>query len=291
MGNAADLPHIVHLYQLRTARQFEADVDFFLKHYEPVELDFFKNNDHLKKSDKNYFHLTFDDGLREVFDIIAPILLKKGIPATIFLNANFVDNRELFFRYKASLILDFFNKNNVSQAQRSVIQEIASEGILSINFSTKSKLDQIADYLEIDFNNFLKEQQPYLNTNQIQILYNQGFTFGGHSLNHPLFAEISLSEQIKQATDSTLFAQKITGQKTGAFAFPFTDFGVENTFFNKIFVEKAIDVSFGTAGLKQQRYTQHWQRFPMEEGEGTAEELVKTEYLYYLIKRIFGKHF
>lgn len=284
------MPHIAHLYQPRTVHQFEKDLDFFLKYYEPVELDFLSNNRHLENPNKNYFHLTFDDGLREVFDIVAPILLKKGVTATIFLNANFVDNQDLFFRYKASLILNVLNKNTVSKVQLLAIQKIIPENILSINFSNQSKLDEIADYLEIDFNDFLKEQQPYLNKSQIQTLYNQGFTFGGHSLNHPLFSEISISEQVKQATESTLFAKKITGQQMGGFAFPFTDFGVKNTFFNKIFTKKVIDVSFGTAGLKKQRYGQHWQRFPMEEGEGTAEELVKTEYLYYLVKRIFGKH-
>ncbi|MFT6360666.1 MAG: peptidoglycan/xylan/chitin deacetylase (PgdA/CDA1 family) [Saprospiraceae bacterium] len=285
------MPHIAHLYEPRTAYQFEKDIDFFLKYYEPVDLDFLKNNCHLKKPDKNYFHLTFDDGLREVYDIIAPILLRKGVPATIFLNVDFVDNQALFFRYKASLILDFFNKKEVSKGEYLEIENIAPKGLLHINFLNKNKLDEIAQILNIDFDDFLKEKQPYLETNKIQSLASQGFTFGGHSLNHPLFSEIPLSEKVRQATESTIFAKRITAQKTGAFAFPFTDFGVENTFFNKIFREKNIDISFGTAGLKQQRYAQHWQRFPMEEGEGTAEELVKTEYLYYMVKRLFGKHF
>ncbi|MFT4759895.1 MAG: peptidoglycan/xylan/chitin deacetylase (PgdA/CDA1 family), partial [Saprospiraceae bacterium] len=171
------------------------------------------------------------------------------------------------------------------------IENIAPKGLLHINFLNKNKLDEIAQILNIDFDDFLKEKQPYLETNKIQSLASQGFTFGGHSLNHPLFSEIPLSEKVRQATESTIFAKRITAQKTGAFAFPFTDFGVENTFFNKIFREKNIDISFGTAGLKQQRYAQHWQRFPMEEGEGTAQELVKTEYLYYMVKRLFGKHF
>jgi peptidoglycan/xylan/chitin deacetylase (PgdA/CDA1 family) len=285
------LPHIAHLYEPRTAYQFEKDIDFFLKYYEPVDLDFLKNNCHLKKPDKNYFHLTFDDGLREVYDIIAPILLRKGVPATIFLNVDFVDNQALFFRYKASLILDFFNKKEVSKGEYLEIENIAPKGLLHINFLNKNKLDEIAQILNIDFDDFLKQKQPYLETNKIQSLASQGFTFGGHSLNHPLFSEIPLSEKVRQATESTIFAKRITAQKTGAFAFPFTDFGVENTFFNKIFREKNIDISFGTAGLKQQRYAQHWQRFPMEEGEGTAEELVKTEYLYYMVKRLFGKHF
>ena len=289
IGNAKNLPHIAHLYQPRSTKQFEKDLNYLLKHFTPVDLNFFKNKTHLKQFNKPYFHLTFDDGLREVFDIAAPILVKKGIPATIFLNADFVDNRDLFFRYKASLIVDFLNKKENSKSEKAEIQKIIPEGLLSINFSNKNKLDQIAEILKIDFNDFLKEREPYLTTKQIRKLRSDGFTFGGHSLNHPLFSEISLTEQIRQATESVLYAKKIAVQKTGAFAFPFTDDGVKNTFFNQIFQEKDIDISFGTAGLKKQRYPTHFQRFPMEGIDWSAEELIKVEYLYYVVKRFFGR--
>lgn len=289
VGDAQNLPHITHLYQPRSVQQFEKDLDYLLKYFTPVDLDFLKNKTHLKQRNKPCFHLTFDDGLREFSDIAAPILLKKGIPATIFLNADFVDNRDLFFRYKASLIVDFLNKKENSKAQKAEIQKVAPEGLLAINFSNKNKLDKIAESLKIDFTDFLKQQQPYLTSPQIKQLQNDGFTFGGHSLNHPLFSEISLSEQVRQATESVLFAEEFTQQKMGAFAFPFTDFGVKNTFYNQIFEERKIDISFGTAGLKKQRYPAHFQRFPMEGTGWTAEELINTEYLYYIVKRLFGK--
>jgi len=294
IGSPENLPHITPLYQPRTIKEFENDLDYFLKFFEPVELDFLLNADlinpkALSAGDKSYFHLTFDDGLREIYDIVAPILVKKGIPATFFLNSNFVDNQDLFFRYKAALILDRQQKKGWSKINESKIKAIAPEGILQINFLNKNKLDEIATLLEIDFLDFLKTQKPYLTTHQIQSLSAQGFTVGGHSINHPLFNEILIEEQLRQATESTFFAKRITAQKANAFAFPFTDFGVKNTFFERLFLEKKIDISFGTAGVKKQRFAQHWQRFPMEGLDWTAGELAKTEYLYFLIKRMFGK--
>lgn len=289
VGATHDLPHIAHLYQPRTIQQFEKDLDYLLKFYTPVDLDFLHKKKYLKQPQKNYFHLSFDDGLREVFDIAAPILLKKGVPASIFLNTNFVNNQDLFFRYKASLIVDYL-KNKGNDSDKTAVQKIAPEGVLNIHFLNKNKLDEIATLLNLDFKKFLQEQQPYLTINQIVTLKNQGFTFGGHSLNHPLFSQINLARQLNQAIESTHFAKKITKQQLGAFAFPFTDFGVNADFFNTIFTQKAIDISFGTAGLKQQRYAQHWQRFPMEGTNWEAAKLIKTEYLYYLVKRVFNKH-
>ena len=54
----------------------------------------------------NSFLLTFDDGFREIYDIIAPILLDKGIPATFFISSGFLDNRELCYQHKASLLVE-----------------------------------------------------------------------------------------------------------------------------------------------------------------------------------------
>ena len=238
---------------------------------------------------KNYFHLSFDDGLRGIFDIAAPILLKKGIPATVFLNADFVDNNDLFFRYKAALILDHLKKKPTSKAVELKIKKIAPEGLLSISFINRNKLDQIALLLGLNFSSFLTEKKPYLTTAQIKTLQNQGFTFGGHSLNHPYFRELNLEEQITQATESVHFVNQLVEKESNAFAFPFTDYGISNAFFENEKVKNKIHISFGTAGLNFKSNTQHWQRMPMEGTNWSGKNLVKTEYLYFLIKKVLKK--
>ena len=50
--------------------------------------------------------LSFDDGLREVYTIIAPILKERGLPATFFITTDFIDNKKLFYRNKASLLIE-----------------------------------------------------------------------------------------------------------------------------------------------------------------------------------------
>ena len=70
-------------------------------HY--FEVDSVKNNTILPK---NSFMITFDDGFRELYDIVAPILQEKKLTATIFLTRNYLDNAELGYDNKKSLILE-----------------------------------------------------------------------------------------------------------------------------------------------------------------------------------------
>ena len=104
------LPHITRLYTPRSIATFKEDLEFFLKHFEPISLtELIKHVRKGEEPDKPSFFLSFDDGLREVHDLVMPLLLEKGVPATIFLNSDFVDNKELFYRYKLSLLQELLN--------------------------------------------------------------------------------------------------------------------------------------------------------------------------------------
>src|SRR4030042_2420316 len=98
------LPHLRHLYSIRSVKKFSKDLDFFLKHYKPVSFsDLFEVLKGTGKVSNPLMALSFDDGLREVYNIIAPLLLKKGIPATFFINTALASNRLLFSNTTACL--------------------------------------------------------------------------------------------------------------------------------------------------------------------------------------------
>ena len=78
--------------------------------------------------------------------------------------------------------------------------------------------------------------------------------------------------------------------KQKLFAFPFTDDKVGLSFFNTVFNENSIDNSFGTAGIKDDSIEHNIQRIPIENYKMSAERIIKTEYLMYILKRIIGKH-
>lgn len=293
--------HIRHLYPVKTVRQFTADLDFLLKTYRPVNPAELENLLQQGISPKaNTFLLTFDDGLREFHDLIAPLLLQKGIPAICFLNSDFVDNQGLFFRYKASLLIGAFEREKQQIQSGPVIQWLRKyapdhqnipSALLSIAYQNQGALDELAAIIDYNFANYLAKQQPYLNSEQILSLKNQGFYFGAHSCDHPEYRFLSLEEQIRQTRESvddlcTRFALPYR-----AFAFPFTDFGVSRAFFQNIYEQApAITSSFGSAGLKRDYFPQHFQRIPFETGRLNAREILNNEYLYFLLKSLVGKN-
>jgi peptidoglycan/xylan/chitin deacetylase (PgdA/CDA1 family) len=287
------LAHIKHLYQVKSSKEFSADLDFLLQHFEPVDLKrFLELKSNPSKIQKPYFLLSFDDGLREVKEVIAPILKAKGIPAVCFLNSEFVDNEALFFRYKASLLLEEVSKSNsVRNAAKDFFQtEDAVATLLAIRHNEQEQLNQFANYIGYSFTDFLKNEQPYLNKAEILDLKQQGFDFGAHSANHPEYQYLPLEEQLWQTEESLNYLKKEIGVELLSFSFPFTDFGVTKEFFTALNQAEQIAATFGCAGMKEDSVANHFQRIAFEEKGHTGKELLHAEMLYYLMKQPVGKN-
>ena len=291
------LSHISPLYRHKSVSEFEADLDFLLKHFQPVSLEdvhaFSKGE---KQFSKPSFHLTFDDGLREVYSKVFPILQKKGIPATVFVNPDFVGNKALFFRYKAALLIDELKNLRIDKLpifpfDLSIkTREKWIGWILAARYHQSEQLDQLAILLNVDFVKFLAETKPYLNLDELKILSQNGIEIGEHSMNHPLYRLISVEEQIRQTTESVAWVKQHFKPKILAFSFPFTDDGVKNEFFEKLDSNpNKPDLIFGTAGLNLEKRTNHLHRVAMETELGSGSNILNTALLKNIVKKITGK--
>jgi peptidoglycan/xylan/chitin deacetylase (PgdA/CDA1 family) len=294
------LAHIRHLYPLKNSRQFVSDLDELLKYYHPISLaDFQALQVSGDPPRRPVFLLSFDDGLRSFHDIVAPILLQKGVPAVCFLNSAFVDNQALFFRYKASLLLEVLSQNEELNHNAALIAWCKAhfpassswrEALLSVGYANRALLDELAALVEVDFNAFLQEQQPYMSSAQIRKLQQQGFDFGAHSIDHPEYRFLNLEAQLRQTTESLAFVQRQFGVQYPSFSFPFTDFGVSEAFFTQLRGQDNVGLTFGCAGQKQDSAPMHFQRTPLEDGKLGVRDILHTELLYYLLKAPFGKN-
>lgn len=280
-----NLPHILN-YPYRTVSDFEEELDFFLKFFQPVSLDELING---KKKSSKIFHISFDDGLRESAEIIAPVLQRKGIPATFFINTGFIDNKQLFHKYKASLILSEL-QNKPNKTAEKILEEnnLSGHKILQAEFSQIPELAQAAKKTGIDFERFLQEQKPYLTLEQTKKLAEEGFSIGAHSFNHPEFWKISEQEQLEQIRKSMDWISANIPQKIKTFAFPFTDSGVPASVLKTIEKEQICDITFGTAGVKYDVFKFHFQRYPMEQ-PGDFKLNLKGEFIYYELRKLIGK--
>ena len=279
------LPHILN-YNYRNIDQFENELDFYLKHFKPVSLNELLDQ---KNSRRKVMHLSFDDGLKECSEVIAPVLLKKGIPATFFVNSGFIDNQQLFHKYKASLIFVKLKESPEIKAEK-ILEENNLNGNKVLNASVLQDiiLDEAAELVGIDFNDFLTNQKPYLTTEQLLKLKEQGFSIGAHSFNHPEFWKISEDEQLNEIRKSMNWLVEKVNPDIKAFSFPFTDSGVSLNVMKALEKENICDVTFGTAGIKYDVLNNHLQRYPVEK-PGDFILNLKAELVYFMLRKIIGK--
>ena len=293
-----DCPHLKNLYRVQGAKRFEKDIDELLKFMTPLSMENAIHNFREKSFGHPSFHLSFDDGLREAREVIAPILLRKGIPATFFITSGFTNNKTLFHRHKVSLIVEKIKTSNSDTALTKIgsilntpkIDRISlQKTVLAVNFQTQNILDEIAEVLNIDFDEFLKKKQPYLNDYEIKQLEDGGFSIGLHSLNHAEFYRLNETGMEHQITESQRLLNELTGIESKLFSFPFTDFGVPDSFIKKI-IEEYKMITFGTAGIKHEPIEGHFQRIPMDSRSAdSAIGLIASEILRYRVKVFLGR--
>jgi peptidoglycan/xylan/chitin deacetylase (PgdA/CDA1 family) len=289
-------PHIRHLYEAKNLKQFEEDLDFLLRHFRAIGLqDLYCHAFEEKHIKHPSFFLSFDDGLSSFYDVVAPVLERKGVPATCFLNPSFVDNKDIMYRYKVSLIIERLSGKNTSDSGYRGVRELlggreVKSNLLHKKYSDTGVLDEIAANAGLDFKAYLAQERPYMSGEQILNLRHRGFEFGAHSMDHPHFGTIGTEEQVRQVVESVRWVEEFVGNKNAAFAFPFTDHGVHRDAVRRIREQVGPNLLiFGTAGLKKPKARAYFQRISMEVPPLSARDILKHEYLYYILKNMIGR--
>jgi hypothetical protein len=144
-----------------------------------------------------------------------------------------------------------------------------------VKYDHKHLLDEVANVMQIDFKIYLRTVQPYINSTEIRDLINQGFIIGAHSVDHPIFRDLPLEEQLTQALNSLVILNDLYALKYKAFAFPNTDSGVSHEFYDRTHYNGLIDISFGTSDFYKGYCNTNIQRQPMERGKSHAKLIYK----------------
>ncbi len=293
--------HLKHLYPIRSEHQFRNDLDFLLKVYEPISINQLVRFINGERTIPKYaFLLSFDDGLSEFAANAWPILKEKNIPATLFVNPGFVENKSMFFRLKISLLIEQVKsrKNIVDFNQIKAItkKDISNNASLihflyQMNYHQQLMIDDLAVCLGVDFFKYLEKHKPYLTLNELQNIAADGVCIGAHSMDHPLFNQLSEDKQFNQFAESVTWVKNNIVPEFTTFSFPFTDFAISQKFFKSIKESPLeIDLTFGTAGLKKDSVPFHFQRIPIEKKDWVLEKTLLFQYVYFLLKAPFFRN-
>ncbi len=294
------LPHIKHLYNYKNQKQFSADLDFLLKHFRPVDLaEIIQSVRADSTLPKRSFFLSFDDGYREVHDIIAPVLEQKGVPACFFINPAFIDNKMLFYRCKISLLIEELLKNrdrvpfvrlyqDLLGMEKGTVKETISF-LRTIHPANAFLLDAIAEKTGFSFDHFLRERQPFLTRSQLKLLHERGFAIGAHSIDHPYFQKLSVEEQVEQVAGSCRYVNELLGTGDCCFSFPHSDRGLSQALFNELGTLN-IPLLFGIQNQKSELNNRMLHRFNAERPETGFASLVKGMLLLIRMRSLTGRN-
>jgi peptidoglycan/xylan/chitin deacetylase (PgdA/CDA1 family) len=191
--------------------------------------------------------ITFDDGLKEQFELALPILDKLGIPAVFYANTKPYTESKILNVHKIHIL-----RTQVSPDQfKTFIQtQLSEEGIeidqndflskanKSYRYDTKeqSQIKYLLNFVlsfkvkEKIINNIFKkifeENEPdmceelYFTKEQMMRLADRGF-LGCHSHSHYPIGLLSDKEKFEEISQSKSILEQITGQPISAFSFPF----------------------------------------------------------------------
>ena len=282
------LPHVRHLFRYRGVSEFESDLRLFSRKFKFLSLSQFLESRESARRPKAGLLLTFDDGLRQCYDIIYPILKRHGVPAVFFVTTDFLDNQSLFYRHKASLLVEHINSTRSANQlvaiseklnlHRSTCPNEISIKVLQLSFDQQKLIDEIALICEIDFAAFLHQHRPYLDTVQLVELEAHGFDIGGHSLSHQWLNEMNPDIQLEQIRGSTELLTSLIEQPSRSFAFPFNCDGVSPTTFEKVLGENIVDIMFGAGGIGTWDEPDYYRRFSMEGTTKSARRILSQQY-------------
>jgi peptidoglycan/xylan/chitin deacetylase (PgdA/CDA1 family) len=289
------LPHINNIYNYRNTKTFSEDIDFLASRYQFINLQ--QLLDHLKTGKKlpeNSLLLTIDDGLKEVHEIMAPLLKKKKIEPVLFITKNYIDNRELGYDQRKSLVINKLNEISDKKTENDLVvmlhevhlfNHTLPESVIQIPYDQRHLVDSISRMIKVDYTDFLEKHSPYLTSADIRELIGQGFALGGHSIDHPNFRDLMPEDQLLQAKESMDFVHENFGIDYRVFAFPYWDAGIPKKFFKDL----AADATFGTQGLLSETIPNHIQRIGFERFKYTAPQSIKAHYFRKILLTKMGR--
>jgi peptidoglycan/xylan/chitin deacetylase (PgdA/CDA1 family) len=276
-----------------TPDELEKDLDQMLQYFEPISLGEYLDSLH-KETNRRSMVLSFDDGLKACHEYIAPLLKRKGIPAVFFLNNRFIDNRGLFYRYKASLLIHRAMHDCRVREKLAAFLKISQEQVEAcvdmISWDQRALLDSLAVEAELDYAGYLRAKPVYMTRKEVKELLEWGFDVGSHSSEHMDFKGLDEEQMFEQVRSSVKDLQKRYDITTAFFSFPFTSDSIPRKVIDRLLEGGTTTALLGTAGLKQTGRQAYIQRIPMDKYPAQALETLKAEYLYYLLKMPMGRN-
>jgi peptidoglycan/xylan/chitin deacetylase (PgdA/CDA1 family) len=215
-----------------SCQQFEAALKFITRHYTPVSLQEVITAAEGEALPPRPILLTFDDAYASVSKVAASSCVASGVPAVLFANGGFLDNRHLAMENLICYVANVHGLKTVNAAIRSVegidrtqvksLSQVFSRFLprtsLAGREAFRRSLVKFADISEADL---AAEAGLYLSSQQLRELTQFGFEIGNHTYSHANCRTLSPSDFVTEIDRNRSVLEGISGTEVTSFSVPY----------------------------------------------------------------------
>lgn len=235
-------PEVAHALKMQDAMwtscdTFRSDLEWMLDNGEIVDLD--RILDFSSRNDRPLFSITFDDGWIDNYTNAYPLLLKYGVPATVFLVTSAIQTGNIFwvedFLYKvakiesekdqllaANALIAFCNSRNIRISKSLCgITRIAESFIEVIKVVPKKLRMDILQELYTELGLCMDPiKGEVLTWEQINEMGDNGISFGSHTHTHEILKYTDRQTSLAELIASKAIIERETNKPVKYFCYP-----------------------------------------------------------------------
>ena len=232
------------IYQDTIATKFDKGVfthsvdDFekqmkWLKH----NADFLSEDDviyfakHKKSFPRRCILITFDDGYKDNYKLVFPILKYLNIPAIFFIPTKAIINRELGWWDMISYFINNSSKKSIIIHSEKIAIEHHCEKDKAIKYllhvmkiskrsDTKNLLKILAHECDVDFPTRTEQSKQLMSWDEIREVSTQNIAIGSHTHTHKVLSSLSNEEQLKELRLSKSLLEEKLNEAIKSVAYP-----------------------------------------------------------------------
>lgn len=213
--------------------EFEKQMEFLSKNFSVIALaEAIERMETGKSLPKRAISVTIDDGYRDCYESIYPVLKKYDLPATIYLTTSNVGSSDVFWSDKVGYLFkkgrpvnNFYEHSLLDTVEVGPAEKRAG----SLNYMVqkmKTLLETDKNKVIDDLKDFFQVKDSELQANynltwpEVKEMSNNGVFFGAHTVTHPILTRINIETAEAEIKNSKEKIENEIGKKICGFCYP-----------------------------------------------------------------------
>jgi peptidoglycan/xylan/chitin deacetylase (PgdA/CDA1 family) len=250
--------------------EFRKQLRWFKKRFNVISLSEARDRNEKFDDLRNCLTLTFDDGFRSNYELIAPILTEEKLPAAFFINNDSLDNQSFMWRTALLYLQNRVENQQLHHALNRIkntdkkINLRKLSNLWAMN-EKENRLEKLWNGCNLPpINEVLQRLKPYVTSQQIQAIHQAGFEIGGHTFSHPFCNQLTFSELKTEILDANNHLRKKLDLPIEHFSYPFgnrPNENLEKRIIDNSDLKTVLGISYN---LHNQENPHNWNRIKME---------------------------